>query len=269
MGNKKAPGKDGIPNEVWKCIGAILPRYLTAIYNGCLREGVFPKRWKKTRLMPIVQPGKEESDEVSKYHPISLLDSGGKVLEKFLINRINHHVYSRGHMNENQFGFRPQKSTIDAAMAIKTFVQESLNAGEVIALISLDVQGAFDAAWWPGVLRELKESKCPKNLYNLMMSYFTQRTAALMMNSLRTGEPVNRGRPHGSCCGPGFWNPQFNLLLQLKFMTRTKVVAYADDLLIAIRGNSVRAVENYANAEMSKIDEWSRRNKIKFNDKKS
>jgi hypothetical protein len=51
-------------------------------------------------------------------------------------------------------------------------------------------------------------------------------------------------------------------------MTRTKVVAYADNLLIAIRENSVRAVENYANAEMSKTDEWSRRNKIKFNDKK-
>jgi len=28
-------------------------------------------------------------------------------------------------------------------------------------------------------------------------------------------------------------------------------------------------VENYANAERSKINEWSRRNKIKFNDKKS
>jgi hypothetical protein len=52
-------------------------------------------------------------------------------------------------------------------------------------------------------------------------------------------------------------------------MTRTKVVAYGDDLLIAIRGNSVRAVENYANAEMSKINEWSKRNKIKFNGKKS
>jgi hypothetical protein len=44
MGNKKVPGEDGITNEVWKCIGAILPRYLTAIYNGCLREGIFPKR---------------------------------------------------------------------------------------------------------------------------------------------------------------------------------------------------------------------------------
>jgi len=37
---------------------------------------------------------------------------------------------------------------VDAALTIKTFVQESLDAGDVIALISLDVQGAFDAAWW-------------------------------------------------------------------------------------------------------------------------
>jgi hypothetical protein len=152
-------------------------------------------------------------------------------------------------------------------MAIKTFVQESLDT-EIIALFRLDVQGAFDAAWWPGVLRELKESNSLKNLYNLTMGYFTQCTAALKINSLRTEKPVSRGCPQGSCCGPGFWNLQFNSLLQLKFMTRTKVVAYAD-LLIAIRGNSVRAVENYANAEMSKIDEWSRRNKIKFNDNKS
>jgi hypothetical protein len=58
MGNKKGPGEDGIPSEVWKCVGAILPRYLTAIYHGCLKEGVFPKRCKKARIIPIVKPGK-------------------------------------------------------------------------------------------------------------------------------------------------------------------------------------------------------------------
>jgi hypothetical protein len=52
-------------------------------------------------------------------------------------------------------------------------------------------------------------------------------------------------------------------------MARTKVVAYAEDLLIATRGDSIRAVDNYANEEPNKIEEWSRRNKIKFNDKKS
>ena len=52
-------------------------------------------------------------------------------------------------------------------------------------------------------------------------------------------------------------------------MPRTKVIAFADDLLIATKGNSVRAVENYANVELCKIDRWSRKNKIEFNDKKS
>jgi hypothetical protein len=52
-------------------------------------------------------------------------------------------------------------------------------------------------------------------------------------------------------------------------MARTKVGAYANDLIIATRGDTIRAVENYANVELSKIDEWSKRNKIKFNGKKS
>jgi len=44
------------------------------------------------------------------------------------------------------------------------------------------------------------------------------------------------------------------------------VVAFADDLLLAIRGESVRAVENYANVELSKITVWSKNNKIIFNE---
>jgi ATP-dependent Clp protease adapter protein ClpS len=47
------------------------------------------------------------------------------------------------------------------------------------------------------------------------------------------------------------------------------VVAFADDLIMATRGDSVRAVENYVNVELSKIDGWSKNNKTKSNDKKS
>jgi hypothetical protein len=138
----------------------------------------------KAVIIPIIKPGQEGSEEVSKYRPISLLDTGGKVLEKIMINRINYHVYSRGCINENQYGFRQQKCTIDAVMAIKYFVQ-GLAAGEVIALISLGVQGAFDAAWWPAILNELRECKCPKNLYEHTKSYFSQRIASWFTNSLR------------------------------------------------------------------------------------
>jgi hypothetical protein len=43
----KAPGKDGITGEVYKSTFEIFSSYITALYNGCLRKGVFPVRWKR------------------------------------------------------------------------------------------------------------------------------------------------------------------------------------------------------------------------------
>ena len=91
-------------------------------------------------------------------------------------------------------------------MVIKDFVQESLAAGEVIALVSFDVQGAFDAAWWPGILKELRECVCPQNIYGLTKGYFIQRKASLSRNNLRTEKEITIGCSKGLCCGPGFWN---------------------------------------------------------------
>jgi hypothetical protein len=108
---------------------------------------------KRTQLIPIIKPGKENSEEVSKFRPISLLNIGGKVLEKVLINRINHYVYSNDYMNNKQYGFTPQRSTINAAVAVQDFVEEGLNSGDVLVIVSLDVKGAFDAVWWPSILK--------------------------------------------------------------------------------------------------------------------
>ena len=67
MRNKKAPGEDGITSEIFKGLVEILPRYTTAIYNGCLRNGRFPSRWKKAMILPITKPGKEGCEDVAKF----------------------------------------------------------------------------------------------------------------------------------------------------------------------------------------------------------
>ena len=72
-----------------------------------------------------------------------------------------------------------------------------------------------------------------------------------------------------SCCGPGYWNIQYNSLLNLQFTKRSKAVAFADDLILAIRSETIRAVENISNIEMSKITKWAKNNKINFNEEKS
>jgi hypothetical protein len=90
------------------------------------------------------------------------LNVGGKVLDKVLINRINHHAISHASLNTHQYSFTPQKSNVDAAMEVKKSVKEGLAAGGVIALINLDVKGAFDAAFWPIILNGLRACSCPK-----------------------------------------------------------------------------------------------------------
>lgn len=269
LGEKKAPGVDGITAEIYKGAFKLFPNYITALYNECLKKGTFPTRWKRAKVIPVTKPGKENSDEVSKFRPISLLNIGGKILEKVLINRINHHANSHDFLNTHQYGFTPQKDTTDAAMEIKNYVMEGLAGGEVIALISLDVKGAFDAAFWPSILNGLRACECPKNLYNLTKSYFSNRTAIISYNGIQIEKEVSRGCPQGSCSGPGYWNIQYNSLLNLAYKDKTKVVAFADDLILAIRADSIRALENYSNGELSKITVWSKANKTKFNEEKS
>ena len=105
--------------------------------------------------------------------------------------------------------------------------------------VSLDAKGAFDAAWWPKLLKQIKRIQLPENLNNLGKSYLSERTAILTTRSMQTERKFTKGCPHVSCCGPGFWNNQNNSMLNLEFGKRTKAIAYADDLLIAVQAETV------------------------------
>ena len=103
--------------------------------------------------------------------------------------------------NTQQYGVSHQKGTIEAAMEIKNYVKVGLTGGDVIALISLDVKGAFNADFWPSILNGLRASGCPKNLYNLTKSYFSKRTAIISPNRIQIEKEVSRGYPRGHVAG--------------------------------------------------------------------
>jgi hypothetical protein len=63
-----------------------------------------------------------------------------------MIDRILHHVNSSDGLNSNQYGFIPQRRTVETAMAVKKITGENLKQKNCISVVSLDVRGAFDAA---------------------------------------------------------------------------------------------------------------------------
>ena len=157
----KAPEEGGLNRDILQRIYKRFPTLFTELYIECLRKGYFPKQWKRSTIIPIVKPGKEGSSEGTKYRPISLLNVGGKVLEKLLIDRINYHVFSNILLNENQYGLLPKKSTTDAALAAKAFVRYNLQQKNSVIVVSLDVKGAFEGTWWRTLLGNLRHLRCP------------------------------------------------------------------------------------------------------------
>jgi hypothetical protein len=149
-------------------------------------------------------------------------------------------------------------------MTVKEFVEEGLHERLITILVSLDVKGAIDTAWWPSILMTLKDFNCPRNLYYLTKSYFSQRTVLMSTNTVQVEREASKGCPQGSCCRPGFWNIQYSSLLNLEFRKQTKVISFADDLLIAVKAESIREAEYLTNIEMNKILIWAKKNKINF-----
>ena len=55
----------------------------------------------------------------------------------------------------------------------------------------------------------------------------------------------------------------------MNFAQYTRAIAFADDLLIAVKARTVAEVENFMNMEMNKITKSSKENKLNFNYQKS
>jgi hypothetical protein len=55
-------------------------------------------------------------------------------------------MYKNELLTDRQYGFMPQKSTTDAAMEAKKFIEPELVKRKVVIMTSLDVKGAFDTA---------------------------------------------------------------------------------------------------------------------------
>jgi hypothetical protein len=172
--------------------------------------------WKIAKIIPTIKPRKENSMDPSKYRPICLLNIGGKVLEKLFINRINHHMYKNNLMTDRQFGFTQQKSTTDAAMEAKKFIEPALENRGVVIMTGLDVKGAFDAAFWPSII------------------------AVMTTNNVSIKRRVTKGCPQSSCSRSGFWNVLYNSLLNLDLTSHSKTIAFADDLMILTREDNSR-----------------------------
>lgn len=70
-------------------------------------------------------------------------------------------------------------STEDVLYDTTEIVRHNVKAGRIVALISLDIEGAFDHAWWPSIRKGLKEYDCEPLIWLLIDDYLKERRVTL------------------------------------------------------------------------------------------
>ena len=123
--SKNTSGYHKISNRNIKLISPFIVSPLTHICNAALSSAVFPDRLKYAIAKPIFKEGSKQ--DISNYRPISLLTSFSKVLEKFIYNRLYTHFETNSILVQEQFGFRMQHSTEQAAFSLINCILMAMN----------------------------------------------------------------------------------------------------------------------------------------------
>ena len=192
----------------------------------------------------------------------------GKLFEKLIKSRLNWTSLAPGQVSARQFGFTSGMSTEDAIVELRRAVDASEQRYAVALLF--DISGAFDNVWWPLVLKSLRDRCCPRNVFEVMVSYFSDRRVVLELGSSSASKRATRGCPQGSVLGPACWNLMFDdLLRSLEASIGNNFVAYADDLLVLVEGDSRNELEKKGQGIADQISSWCSSAKLQISARKT
>lgn len=259
---KKAPGLDGLTADI--CETAILcdREVFLAIANKCLSLTYFPRQWKAAHVCILRKPGKDDYTHPKSYRPIGLLPVLGKIVEKLLVTRLQWYLLPK--LDTKQYGFMPQRSTEDALYDLVTHIRNEINNKKIVLIVSLDIEGAFDNAWWPALKNQLIAKGCPRNLYAMVVSYLQNRSIMVSYARATSSKETTKGCVQGSIGGPTFWNLILDALLQKLTSQGVYCQAYADDVVLVFSGHKVTTLQQTANTTLETVVEWGVDNKLSF-----
>ena len=102
LGFNTSPAIDRINNELIKKFHKCCPSVLLTL-NSCLKLGVFPKIWKRAKIVILPKSVELSRTHIDNIRCISLLPCLGKCLEKLCITRQNHSLRKSCILSGNQY----------------------------------------------------------------------------------------------------------------------------------------------------------------------
>ena len=167
----KAPGPDGITNELYGLLDTEGELNLLQLYNDILTTPHIPEEWYLATVVSIFK-GKGSDTDVSNYRPISLLNASYKILASLIQTRLA--KASEPKLRNTQYGFRAGRSTSHPLFILRRAMEWSQMTDKPLQLLFLDWRQAFDSLDHTAMLTALSRFGVSQNFLHLIEAFYSK-----------------------------------------------------------------------------------------------
>lgn len=152
-----------------------------------------------------------------------------------------------------QFGFRKNRSTIDALKMVKEYIDTNITNKKIVCMISLDIKNAFGSIRRNSLLKIMDEINVPTKLKHMITDYLYNRKIIINDKEYLN---YNTGVLQGSSLGPSLWLLIINELLLKSKNKNYKIIVYADDITILLKSSASFHFTELSKEPIQDIIDW-------------
>jgi len=215
---------------------------LTNIVNiagSCINLGYWPEYFKTLSTIIIPKPNKPSYNKPNAFHPIVLLNTLGKLIEKVVADRLQFTVASNNFIHLSQLGGLKFKSTSDAGIALTHIVQSGWAKGKSTSTLAFNISQFFPSLNHKLLVLILEKAGFNPRVSTFFANYLVKRRTSYIWNTFSSPMfDVNVRVGQGSALSPilsSLYLSPFLYILE-KWLKNLKIpvsiLSFVDDGLI-------------------------------------
>jgi Reverse transcriptase (RNA-dependent DNA polymerase) len=251
----RAPGHDGLGNDIYKAYSTSLSRPFTQIIEQFQSNPEVPDSMLRAIIVPFYK-GKNERTDLKNWRPISLVCTDYKLLSLFIASRLT--PVMQYLVNAGQTSSVPGRTTFDNIHAVRLLRHmTTLNEDIDSVFIFVDSEKAFDRVEWNYLWNTLNAMDFPPQFIQIVQALYAGASAQVRVNGYLT-EPfkLTRGVRQGCPASPLLYVLTLEPIRCLvEFLVEQKggkpgwlppgtpsTFAHADDMVLIVASGQVQEV---------------------------